>query len=162
MHVFREHLVVDLLERRNVGDPDAATMRGRDQLAVSRMDAQVVHGNRGQAGHEPLPRLSHVRRHVRADIRTKEKQILIGEILTDHMDVIGTAGRKIRRDGCERLPEVGGHEDVWLVVAVAMVSFLTFEKAKYTLLLHPPATVKRERLLQGDFIVDRGITPYNA
>ena len=43
-----------------------------------------------------------------------------------------------------------------------MVSFLTFEKAKYTLLLHPPATVKRERLLQGDFIVDRGITPYNA
>ena len=43
-----------------------------DFLAVA-PNAQVVHGNGGKSGHEPLPRLSHVRRDVGADVRAEEE-----------------------------------------------------------------------------------------
>ena len=52
----RQHRARQLLQRRDLHDPEAAAVRGGDELVLARMDLEVVHGDRREPGHEPLPR----------------------------------------------------------------------------------------------------------
>ena len=57
-----------LRHRVDVHDPDAAPVRRRNQFAIPRLDLQVVHGHRRQAGHEALPGATPIEGDVGADI----------------------------------------------------------------------------------------------
>ena len=78
-------------------------------------------GTVGKPGHEALPRLPAVHRDVRADVGAEEEQVLVDEILPDHVHVVRSADGQVRRDRREGLAEIVRHEDVRLEVAVAMV-----------------------------------------
>ena len=50
------HVRRHLLQRRDVvHDPEAAAVRGRDEVALARMHLQVVHGDRRQVVVQPAP-----------------------------------------------------------------------------------------------------------
>ncbi len=96
--VEREHRIVELLERRDVRDPDGTPMRGRNELPITWMDLEVVHGHGRESLHEPAPRPATVQRHVDPDIRTGEQEVLVVGVFADHMKEIGSARREITRD----------------------------------------------------------------
>ncbi|CAA9358627.1 MAG: hypothetical protein AVDCRST_MAG40-3336 [uncultured Gemmatimonadaceae bacterium] len=88
-------------------------MRAGDELAVARVDAQVVHRHRGEAGHEALPARAAVGGDVHAEVGAGEEEVAVVGALAHHVHevrpaVVGQAGG----DPAERLAEVRRHVDV--------------------------------------------------
>src|SRR5205807_10661212 len=67
-----DRAVIQLLERRDVHDPQRAAVRRRDQVAVARMNAQIVYRHRREASHEALPRPAPIERDVETDVGAHE------------------------------------------------------------------------------------------
>ena len=57
----------------------------RALLAQGRNVRVLVHRDRREAVHEPLPRASAIERRVQADVRPDEQQVRIDEVLADHV-----------------------------------------------------------------------------
>ena len=111
----------ELLERRDVRDPEATAMRRRDQLGVARMDLEVVHRHVRQTGHELLPGRAAVAGEVGADIRAHEEQVLILGVFTHHVHEVRRATRQSARDRAEGAPGVIRHEEVRREIAASVV-----------------------------------------
>ena len=119
----RDRAVGELLERQDVHDPERAAVRRRHQVALARMNPQIVHGNGGEARHEALPRGATVERDIGADVGAHEEEVAIRDVFANHVHVVRQVARagQIVDDRLERLAEVGRNVDVGCVIAVAVV-----------------------------------------
>ena len=134
-----------LLQRTDVHDIDRASMRARNQLVVTRMDLQVVHRHRGQAGHELLPARASIHRHERTDVGTKEQQVRVHGILPDHVHEIRTARRQRAREARERAAEIARRDDVRREVTATMVVVGDVERGRVVMRRLDPAHVGLDR-----------------
>ena len=80
--------VSELLEGRNVHDPDRATMGTGDELTVPRVDLQVVDRHRWQPLHEPLPVPTPVGGDVDAHVGANEEEVRVHGVLAHHVDEV--------------------------------------------------------------------------
>src|SRR5262245_60194831 len=70
------------LQRRDVYDPDAPPVRSGDQLAIARVNLEIVHRHRWQSRREAPPRRAAIHGDVDADRRSDEQEIPVVWILT--------------------------------------------------------------------------------
>ena len=119
-----------LLQRRDVHDVDGTTVRRRDQFMVARVNLQVVHRHGGQAGHEALPRLPLVHRHVGTDVRADEEQVRVLEILADHVHEVRATRRQGAGEARERGAEVMRRKDVRREIAAPVIVERDIERGR--------------------------------
>ena len=110
-------------QRRDVvDDPDAAAMRGENQIVIPRLNRQVANGNgRKMVAFELRPVFSAINRNPQSKLRAEEKKIRLNQIFLDHVRVSANALRVLRRN--ERRPglaEISGLENVRRHVAKSM------------------------------------------
>src|SRR5262245_9816633 len=93
-------------------------MRGDDQVAVTRMDQDVISPDGRIVVHELLPATASVQRDKQTELRASEKQIQVFGILAHHLNIAR------RRQGSgnvlEGLAVVMGDENVWLEIVTAV------------------------------------------
>ena len=110
-----------LLQRRDVGNPDGASVRAGNELAITRMNNQIMHRCCGQTTHEALPRLPAIDRHIHPNVGADKQQIAILRVFTNDVHEVGLTGRQIVHNGRERLTEVGGGEYVRIEVVAPVI-----------------------------------------
>src|SRR5688500_10140069 len=102
VYLFRDDRRRQLLQWRDVDDPESTTVRRRDELAVARMDLQVIDRHRRQAGHELVPGPAAVERDVNAARGADVEQIAVVRVLAERAHIVDAALWKIVDDGRER------------------------------------------------------------
>src|SRR5215468_990020 len=119
MRVGGERLLVQLLQRSDVvNDPNAAPVRGRDQVVVARVDQQVVHTHGRQTGHELFPLGAAIDRNEDAELGSDKEQVLVLRVLADDVNV---TDRQVAYDRSPGRAVIAGDEEVRLQVVVAVV-----------------------------------------
>src|SRR5215471_14258761 len=97
-------------QRRDVVHyPDAAAMRGENQVIVPRMNRQVANGNsRKMVALELRPALSAINRNPESKLRADEKKVWLYQIFLNHVRVSTNAFRVLSSDErCPRFTEIG-------------------------------------------------------
>ena len=118
--LLRQQLRAQGAQRRDVvDDPDAAAVRGDDEVVVARLDDEVAHGDRGElVALEAGPGLAAVDRDPQAELGAEEQQVRLLRVFLDDVRVAADAACVLRRD--ERLPGlavVARHVEPRVVIA---------------------------------------------
>src|SRR5688572_10471495 len=103
-----------LLKRFDGSDPNAPSVGAENNLALSRVDHDVVYGNSRNSCCPLRPGLSAVDRYVETELGSYVKEVLIRRVFLDYVSSV--VCRQVRADVCPCLPEVFGDVNVGLVV----------------------------------------------
>ena len=82
---LRQHITRHLLQRGDVENLHAASVRAGDQVVVARMHDEIVHGHRGHPVHHRLPRRAAVERDEDAELGADEQQLRVLPVSYTHL-----------------------------------------------------------------------------
>ncbi len=113
------HRWCELLQWSDViRDEDAAAVRRDNQIAVARMDQDVVGANRGVVVHELLPGLALVQRRVEPELGAGKEQVRVLRVFSHRLHV--AVRGEITCQARPALSVIGGLENVRLEIIAAM------------------------------------------
>jgi hypothetical protein len=119
-HVFAELRLIELLQDRDVRDPHRPPERAGDQIALARMDHQIVHGHIRHVAFQPHPPPSAVDGREYSRVGAHKQQFRIGRVLDHHVDSLV---REVRGDRRPRGAAVGRLEKIRLAIIVPVAAF---------------------------------------
>src|SRR5262245_51716320 len=120
MRISGEQIFIHLAQRRDVSDPDSATVGSYNQITFARMNYQVVNGHERHVAFQRRPMFASVQRYVDPYVITDEEQVWILLIFKNDVDW------PLRKSGCNRSPgraEIGGLVEKGTEVVLTMARF---------------------------------------